>query len=201
MRRQVARRRQPGSGYHATPSQLLPEPAAVHPYRRPQRATCWREHHRCCAACRGAHTFFLRQGEVPRWGGYTVNLIHYEDAAGLCLAALQASRAGSRAGRRPGAAQGHSRLCMAAWSAQGRDCRCVPLVVVQHHQQAFAAAGPACNRRGAATAAATTAAARSWAATATPSPLMCARGRCCRGWVWEGRQPSLRAGMPRRVSF
>lgn len=44
-------------------------------------------------ACRrGAHTFFLRQGEVPRWGGYTVNLIHYEDAAGLCLAVLQASR-------------------------------------------------------------------------------------------------------------
>ncbi|EFN59122.1 hypothetical protein CHLNCDRAFT_18825 [Chlorella variabilis] len=38
---------------------------------------------------RGAHTFFLRQGEVARWGGYTVNLIHYEDAASLCLAALQ----------------------------------------------------------------------------------------------------------------
>lgn len=38
---------------------------------------------------RGAHTFFLRQGEVQRWGGYTVNLIHYEDAASLCLAALQ----------------------------------------------------------------------------------------------------------------
>lgn len=39
--------------------------------------------------CRGAHTFFLRQGEVQRWGGYTVNLIHYEDAARLCLAVLQ----------------------------------------------------------------------------------------------------------------
>ncbi|KAI3433574.1 hypothetical protein D9Q98_003385 [Chlorella vulgaris] len=37
---------------------------------------------------RGAHTFFLRQGEVARWAGYTVNLIHYEDAASLCLAAL-----------------------------------------------------------------------------------------------------------------
>lgn len=35
---------------------------------------------------RGAHTFFLRQGQVSRWGGYTVNLIHYEDAASLCVA-------------------------------------------------------------------------------------------------------------------
>jgi hypothetical protein len=41
-----------------------------------------------CAPPRGAHTFFLRQGEVARWEGYTVNLIHYEDAASLCLAAL-----------------------------------------------------------------------------------------------------------------
>lgn len=40
-------------------------------------------------ATRGAHTFFLRQGEVQRWGGYLVNLIHYEDAAGLCLAVLR----------------------------------------------------------------------------------------------------------------
>lgn len=38
---------------------------------------------------RGAHTFFLKQGEVPRWGGYTVNLIHYEDAAGLTGAVLR----------------------------------------------------------------------------------------------------------------
>lgn len=36
---------------------------------------------------RGAHTFFLRQGEVPRWGGHVVNLIHYEDAAALCVKA------------------------------------------------------------------------------------------------------------------
>ena len=35
---------------------------------------------------RGAHTFFLRAGEVARWGGYVINLIHYEDAAALCLA-------------------------------------------------------------------------------------------------------------------
>ena len=39
-------------------------------------------------ARRGAHTFFLREKEVARWGGYTVNLIHYEDAASLCLAVL-----------------------------------------------------------------------------------------------------------------
>ena len=37
---------------------------------------------------RGPHTFFLKQGEVARWGGYLVNMIHYEDAASLCLAAL-----------------------------------------------------------------------------------------------------------------
>ncbi len=35
---------------------------------------------------RGAHTAFLRMGQVPRWGGYTVNLIHYEDAASLTAA-------------------------------------------------------------------------------------------------------------------
>ena len=38
------------------------------------------------AVQRGAHTFFLRMSKVPRWGGYTVNLIHYEDAARLAAA-------------------------------------------------------------------------------------------------------------------
>jgi len=37
---------------------------------------------------RGAHTFFLKAGEVQRWGGYTVNLIHYEDAASLSAAIM-----------------------------------------------------------------------------------------------------------------
>lgn len=37
---------------------------------------------------RGAHSFFLKQGEVNRWGGYTINLIHYEDAASLSAAIL-----------------------------------------------------------------------------------------------------------------
>eukprot|EP00873_Tetraselmis_striata_P042185 jgi/Tetstr1/462449/TSEL_007447.t1 len=37
---------------------------------------------------RGAHTYFAKQGEVPRWGGTMLNLIHYEDAAGLAVAAL-----------------------------------------------------------------------------------------------------------------
>lgn len=27
--------------------------------------------------------------EVPRWGGYTVNLIHYEDAAGITMSVSQ----------------------------------------------------------------------------------------------------------------
>ena len=39
-------------------------------------------------AQRGAHTFFLRMGTVDRWGGYTVNLLHYEDAATLAEAVL-----------------------------------------------------------------------------------------------------------------
>lgn len=38
---------------------------------------------------RGAHNFFLKAGEVDRWGGYTVNLIHYEDAASISVAILR----------------------------------------------------------------------------------------------------------------
>lgn len=40
-------------------------------------------------AQRGAHTFFLKQGQVERWGGYTVNLLHYEDAASITAAILR----------------------------------------------------------------------------------------------------------------
>ena len=29
---------------------------------------------------------FLRMGTVQRWGGHQLNLLHYEDAASLCLA-------------------------------------------------------------------------------------------------------------------
>ena len=47
---------------------------------------------------RGAHTFFLRMGKVPRWGGYTVNLIHYEDAARL-VAAVSPCPSASCSGR------------------------------------------------------------------------------------------------------
>ncbi|KAL6776570.1 CPLD52 [Auxenochlorella protothecoides x Auxenochlorella symbiontica] len=39
---------------------------------------------------RGPHTFYLKQsGNVDRWGGALVNLVHYQDAAGLTLAVLQ----------------------------------------------------------------------------------------------------------------
>lgn len=47
---------------------------------------------------RGAHTFFLKQGQVARWGGYVVNLIHYEDAASLCAAVLAGSGPGAKDG-------------------------------------------------------------------------------------------------------
>ena len=39
-------------------------------------------------ARRGAHTFFLHAGRVERWGGSTVNLLHYEDGA-LLVAAVR----------------------------------------------------------------------------------------------------------------
>ena len=45
-------------------------------------------------AQRGAHTFFLRMGTVDRWGGYTVNLLHYEDAASLAEAVLSGAGLG-----------------------------------------------------------------------------------------------------------
>lgn len=45
-------------------------------------------------ASRGAHTFFLKAKEVPRWGGYTVNLLHYEDAARLAKSVVSGEGSG-----------------------------------------------------------------------------------------------------------
>ena len=50
------------------------------------QATACASAQRCLLPYRGAHTFFIRQVKVARWGGYTVNLIHYEDAASLSIA-------------------------------------------------------------------------------------------------------------------
>ena len=51
---------------------------------------------------RGAHNFFAgkaQQGDaIPRWGGYRVNLIHYEDAADLCQAILEVGSASGQGG-------------------------------------------------------------------------------------------------------
>ncbi len=79
-------------GFTTAHEQLPPAAPQLHDVPFPS-ATCTPHRTR-----RGAHTFFLRQGEVARWGGYTVNLIHYEDAAELCLAVLQASGEGGGAG-------------------------------------------------------------------------------------------------------
>ncbi len=49
---------------------------------------------------RGAHTFFLKQEEVARDGGYIVNLIHYEDAASLTGAILRGQGSENGAGYR-----------------------------------------------------------------------------------------------------
>ena len=43
-------------------------------------------------ARRGAHTFFLKAGRVERWGGSTINLLHYEDGA-LLVAAVRCKHA------------------------------------------------------------------------------------------------------------
>lgn len=40
-------------------------------------------------AARGPHTFFIKMGEVPRYGGYVVNMLHYEDAARMAFAILK----------------------------------------------------------------------------------------------------------------
>eukprot|EP00775_Hariotina_reticulata_P004010 gene4010-4261_t len=40
-------------------------------------------------AARGPHTFFIKQGEVARYGDYVVNMLHYEDAARLAFAILK----------------------------------------------------------------------------------------------------------------
>ncbi|GFR46023.1 hypothetical protein Agub_g7282 [Astrephomene gubernaculifera] len=50
-------------------------------------------------ANRGAHTYFIRAGSVPRPGGYLVNLLHYEDAAGLGAAILRGDGSGPFRGR------------------------------------------------------------------------------------------------------
>jgi hypothetical protein len=39
-------------------------------------------------AARGPHTFFIKMGEVARYGGYVVNMLHYEDAARIAMAVL-----------------------------------------------------------------------------------------------------------------
>ena len=36
-------------------------------------------------ASRGPHTFFIKQGSVARYGGYVVNMLHYEDAARMAV--------------------------------------------------------------------------------------------------------------------
>jgi nucleoside-diphosphate-sugar epimerase len=45
-------------------------------------------------ATRGPHSFFFKVGEVPRFGGYSVNMLHYEDAASLAVAIMKGGVAG-----------------------------------------------------------------------------------------------------------
>ncbi|GLC39271.1 hypothetical protein PLESTB_001649100 [Pleodorina starrii] len=48
---------------------------------------------------RGAHTYFIKTGTVARPGGYVVNLLHYEDAAGMGAAILRGDGTGPFRGR------------------------------------------------------------------------------------------------------
>ncbi|EFJ47911.1 hypothetical protein VOLCADRAFT_45237, partial [Volvox carteri f. nagariensis] len=50
-------------------------------------------------ANRGAHTYFMKMGTVARPGGYVVNLLHYEDAAGMGAAILRGDGSGPFRGR------------------------------------------------------------------------------------------------------
>lgn len=50
-------------------------------------------------AQRGAHTYFLKVGQVPRPGDNIVNLLHYEDAARLAVAVLAGQGQGPYRGR------------------------------------------------------------------------------------------------------
>ncbi|GIL82117.1 hypothetical protein Vretimale_7121 [Volvox reticuliferus] len=50
-------------------------------------------------ANRGAHTYFIKVGTVPRPGAYVVNLLHYEDAAGMGAAILRGDGSGPFRGR------------------------------------------------------------------------------------------------------
>ncbi|KAG2493226.1 hypothetical protein HYH03_008642 [Edaphochlamys debaryana] len=50
-------------------------------------------------ANRGAHTFFIKQGTVARPADYLVNLLHYEDAAGMAAAILRGDGSGPFRGR------------------------------------------------------------------------------------------------------
>ncbi|QDZ21263.1 hypothetical protein HOP50_05g37920 [Chloropicon primus] len=43
---------------------------------------------------RGAHMYFLKIQNVPRWGDSVINLIHYEDAADLCYSIMTGERKG-----------------------------------------------------------------------------------------------------------
>jgi nucleoside-diphosphate-sugar epimerase len=49
-------------------------------------------------AARGPHTFFIKMGEVARYGGYVVNMLHYEDAARIAMAVLTGQGSEGEAG-------------------------------------------------------------------------------------------------------
>ncbi|KXZ56139.1 hypothetical protein GPECTOR_1g118 [Gonium pectorale] len=58
-------------------------------------------------ATRGAHTYFMKVVNVPRPAGYVVNLLHYEDAAGMAAAILRGDGSGPFRGRVFLGADGH----------------------------------------------------------------------------------------------
>ena len=65
------------------------------------------------ASGRGPHTFFVKQGQVLRWPGYTVNMLHYEDAASLCYAVRYPLLA--QMGTVGDISLVHTSLCCLAW--------------------------------------------------------------------------------------
>jgi len=86
----------PGNGECVTETTPIPPPASPRSVRlNAAEQVCLTQ--RCTAVLRlaglytlerGAHSYWLKRGTVSGWEDAIVNLLHYDDAAGACIAAL-----------------------------------------------------------------------------------------------------------------
>jgi len=66
---------------------------------------------------RGAHSFFFKAGEIPRWGGYAVNMLHYEDAADIAVAIMKGGGQGGMGAEGSGAPSATASAALAGGAA------------------------------------------------------------------------------------